>query len=115
MVLLGCVDQRFKRFRLIGGHVGQDFAIKVDLSFDETFHETAIRQAMFASGGVDPLDPQRAELTLFQLPADIGVLTGFFDSLIGHTKCVFTTTAIAFGLVDNFFVAGVLGYAAFNS
>lgn len=106
VVFLGCFNERFERFRLIPGHISEDFTIQIDTSVFQAFHETTISQTMFAGSRVDALDPESPELTLLQLTTDIGVLTGFFDSLVSNAECVLAATAKTFRLLKNFFCGG---------
>ena len=114
-VFLGGFGESGECFRLIGGDVGQDFAVQFNTGFFNTVHETGISKAVQAGTSVDPLDPKRTELTFFQLTADIGILTSLFDGLVRNAECILTTAAITFGLIDNFFVAGGFGNAAFDA
>jgi hypothetical protein len=70
---------------------------------------------MFTHGRVDPRDPEAAEHALTITTIAIGVLACTHDRLFGDSEDILTTTAIAFGQRDDFFVTGTGGYTAFNS
>ena len=70
---------------------------------------------MAAHGRIDPLDPQSAEIALAVMTVAGGILIGFVNCLRRHLKGVFSAAIIAFGLLDDFLVAGVGNCAPFNA
>ena len=70
---------------------------------------------MFAGGGVDTLDPKRAEIALLQFAADIGVLLRLFDGLLCRFDQAAAGAVIAASGFENFLVLGVGGNATFDA
>jgi len=62
---------------------------------------------MKARRSVNALNPKGAKLALFELSANIGVFTSFFDGLIGNPERILTAASVTLSGIDNFFVAGV--------
>src|SRR5579883_2157185 len=112
---LGLFDDRGERGRLMDGEFGQDLAVDFDPGRGQPGDEAAIGQAVLAHGGVDALDPQRAEFALAVLAVAIGVLHRLFDRLLGDADSVLATAKIALGGAQSLLVLGVSGYAAFDA
>ena len=72
-------------FGLVDGQVGQNLPVHFDTSQGQTIDEAAVCQCFVvaAHSGVDPLDPQCAEVPLAVLTVARGVLVGFVDRLTG--------------------------------
>jgi len=103
----GLFHNAFKRSWFANCELSQDFTINFDTGFGQAVNELTIGKAVLTHSSVDTLDPDGTELTLFQLTADIGVLAGFFDGLIGNTEGILTAAAVTLGCIDNFFMTGV--------
>eukprot|EP00439_Symbiodinium_sp_Y106_P088484 s1_g1020.t1 len=107
------VDQRLEGLRLVDGEVCQNFPVNLDASAPETVDKSAIGEPMLAARGVDPLDPERAEVPLLGLAVAVSVLTGFFDSLVGNAEGIFAAAVIPLCLLDHLTVTGMGGDASF--
>src|SRR5690606_22186230 len=57
-------DECRERGRLVDREIGEDPAIHLDPGKTETLDEPVVRDAVLARRGVDPLDPQAAEVAL---------------------------------------------------
>jgi hypothetical protein len=77
-----------ERVGLVHGQIGQNLAVHLDPGQRQTVDEARIGQrlVMGAHGGVDPLDPQRAEIALAVLAVAGGVLVGLVDGLRATLK-----------------------------
>jgi hypothetical protein len=62
---------------------------------------------MRTHSSVDPLDPQRAEITLAILTVTGCILVRLIDGLARYLKGIFATSIITFSGFDDFFVTGV--------
>ena len=62
---------------------------------------------MLADGGVDALDPQRAEIALLRAAVAIGVLPGLLDGLAGDADGVLAAAVKAFCLLQDGLMTGV--------
>ncbi len=87
-MLFNLFDYGFKSLRVVHRKVGQHFAVKVDLFFGETSDKLGVGQAVQACGGVDTLDPQAAESSLFVFTVAVSILQTFFDSVFGNSPNV---------------------------
>jgi len=94
----------------VDGEVGQHLAVDLDTGAGEPADKSAIGHAMLAAGRVDALDPERAEVTLALLAADIIMLQRFIDRGIGRGDVVLAAAAEALGLLQDFVAAGAAGY-----
>src|SRR5713226_1718347 len=83
-----------KSFRLLGGKVSENLAIQFDSREFQSVHELRIVQAVQARRGADPNDPERAKISLLQLPAGIGEVQSTLDRLLGGTIKLRLGTAI---------------------
>lgn len=104
--LLHLVDDGLEGVGMVHGEVGEDLAVEGDAGLRQLTHQFAVRHAVLASTGVDALDPQRAELALALLPADVRIEQAFFDSVLGNCPNVFAGTVVPFGHFENLFPAG---------
>src|SRR5690606_4833328 len=74
--------QRGKTRRVVHGDVRQHLAVEGDAGLEQAVHEAAVAQAVDAGRRIDAGDPQRTEVALLLLAADVGVLTRLDDHLI---------------------------------
>src|SRR6185312_645694 len=110
---LGLRHEGRKSLRLVDGHVGQHLAVDLDAGLVEAVDEAAIAQAVLAGGGVDALDPERAERALADLAVAIGVLQRLLDRLLGDANGVLAAAVKALGGLQDLLVLGVAGRASF--
>jgi hypothetical protein len=93
----------------------EHFAVETDVRVIQTGDKAAVGHSMLTHGRVDPRNPEPAENALTISTIAIGILASTHDRLFGDPEDVLTTTAIALGQSDNFFVTGTGSYATFNS
>src|SRR5919109_2339868 len=62
--LPGSLGKTSKRLGIADGDVGEHLAVELDAGLAEAVHELAVAHALAPRGGVDPDDPQAAEVTL---------------------------------------------------
>ena len=67
---------------------------------------------MLAHGGIDALDPQRAEGALLGLAVAILILQRLLDGLLGDPDRVLAAAIVTLGGLQNFLVLGMGGNAA---
>src|SRR4029453_16736590 len=94
------VDQRLERLGLPHRQIGQNFPVDRDARALKQADKSAVGQAMLADRGVDPLDPQGAEIPLPQLAPDIGVLHRAVDRGIGRSDVVLAAAVKTLGLLE---------------
>src|SRR6478672_8151695 len=107
--------QRRKTHGVVHGDVRQHLAVQGDAGLHQAVHEAAVADAVDARGGVDARDPQRTELALALLAADVGVLQGLRHRLLGDAEDLAAGVVVALGLLQDFLVAATRLYTTFNS
>ena len=95
------------------GEVSQNFPVNLNASAPETVDKSAISEPVAPAGSVDPLDPKGTEVPLFGFAVAIGVLTGFFDSLVRYAEGILTAAIETLRLFDHLAVTGMGGDASF--
>src|SRR5260221_3808868 len=110
---LGLIDQGLNRCRLAHGQIGHHLAVDFDAGLEDAVHELRIGQAMLARGGIDALDPKRAERALLVAPVAIGILQPLLDLFDADAERILGAAAIALGELENLLVAGMGRYAPF--
>ena len=70
------LHNRGKSRLVVHRQIRQNATIQGDVSLFQAVDQTAVAQAIGTRLGVDAGDPQAPEVTLLQLPADVGVLEG---------------------------------------
>src|SRR5260221_2102260 len=108
-------DDRGKRLALVHRDVGEHFAVETDAGEVQRVDELAVGEALGADRGVDPLDPQSAEAALLHLAVAVGILPSLLDRLAGYPDRVLAAAVIALRLIQDPFVLGAAGYAAFDA
>src|SRR5262249_9108881 len=81
----------------------------------EAVHQAAVRQAEFARSGVDAHDPQRAELALLLLAADVGILLRLDDRLLGDAEDFAPGVVVALRARNDFLVPAACDDTTFDS
>src|SRR3954452_2331701 len=82
------------------GDVGQHLAVELDLSQAQAVHQLAVAHALLARGGVDPLDPQAAELALTVLAVTVRVGAGLEQLLLRALVARVLLAAVALGPLE---------------
>src|SRR5947209_8467082 len=95
--LTGAVGKASKRLGVAHGDVGQDLAVELHPGRLEAVDELRVRQAVLACGGVDPRDPQAAEVTLAVAPVAVAVLVGLEHGLLRHPVVTAGVAPVALG------------------
>src|SRR5262249_58492249 len=112
---LGLADDGLECRRFADREIRQHLAIDRDPGFAKAGDETAVVEAEGADGGIEPLNPQRAEAALAPLAVAIGVLIGLLDGLLGNPNRVLAAAVIAFGRFENLFVLCIGGDPALDA
>ena len=97
----GLRNETFQRLWIVDGEVGEDLAIKLDLSGFETFDEAGVGKILGADGSGDPLDPETTELALTLFAVAILILPGLVDCVFGVAVELGTEAAEAFGALED--------------
>ena len=108
---LGLVDDGAEGGGLVDGEVGEDLAVDLDAGLGEAVDQAGVGEAgvVLADGGVDPLDPEGAELALADLAVAGRVLQRLVNGLLGGAVVGRAGAVVAGGLLDDLAVAGVGG------
>src|SRR5437763_10313125 len=99
--LPGCGHQRAEGVGIGHGQIGEDLAVDVDLGRPEPGHEAGVGHFVLPAGGVDPHDPQPAELALADPAVAVGVDAGVHDLLVGRLEAAAPVAAVPLGRLEN--------------
>src|SRR6202051_1167276 len=83
---LGLFGDRLERRRFGDGEIRQHLAVDRDARLGQAVDEDAVGHAERTHGGIEALDPQRAEGALLALAVAEGVLPGLFDRRVGGAE-----------------------------
>jgi len=78
------------------GQVGEDFAIQNNAGRFQTFSQAAVRHAIGASSGIQPLNPQHAEIAFSCFAIAVGPILTFHGRVFGVTEKFRSASAITF-------------------
>src|SRR6185369_6802785 len=95
--------------------IREDLAVHFDPGQIQAVDKSGVGEAFEPGRGVDPLDPQRAEVALADLAVAVGVLAGLVHGRLGGADGVLTAPVEALGLLENLLVLGVGGDAPFDA
>src|SRR6185437_9117914 len=112
---LGLLGDRAKRRDVVHGEIRQYLAVDGDAGLAETVDQAAVGQPELARGRVDAHDPQGAELALLLLAADVGVLLGLGDGLLGNAIDLAAGVVIALRGLQGFLVTRTRSDATLDS
>src|SRR5580704_9229986 len=76
------LDERGKSGRVVGGHVGQNFAIQVYAGLLQAADKLTVGYFSRAAGSADADDPQRTEIALLAPPSDVAIAQRLLDGLL---------------------------------
>jgi hypothetical protein len=85
------------------GHIGEDFAVELDLGLDQASDEFAVAQAVHSGGSVDADDPQLAEFALPVVTVAVGEYAGAYQCFLGRAEQFPTTADEAFDFLEETF------------
>src|SRR6185295_2403845 len=98
--LPGFLGKTSERLGVADGHVRQHLAVELDAGGLQAVHELAVRHALLAGGGVDPDDPQAAEVALLVAAVAIGVRVRLDERFLGALVARMRLTAEALGPLE---------------
>jgi len=77
------LDEGFEALGIPDGHIGQDLAVQLNITLTQGMHELRVTHAVLPGRGVDPGDPETAELALALAPIPIGIPQGLYNGILG--------------------------------
>jgi hypothetical protein len=80
--------------------VGEDLPVQGDVGLLEPRDEARVGRPVLAGGGVDPGDPEPAELALAGAAVAVGVLEALLDGVLGNGVDVATAAPVTFRLLQ---------------
>src|SRR5439155_16035040 len=104
---LRLLGNRLERRRLVDREIRQHLAVHHDARLRQAVDKSAVGHAERAYGGIETLDPERAESALLALAVAEGVLAGLLHRLLGDADRVLAAAVIALGGLENVLVLGV--------
>src|SRR6266851_2526080 len=112
---LGLFSDRLERRRLVDGEIRQHLAVDRDARLGKAVDKDAVGHAERTHGGIEALNPQRAEGALLALAVAEGVLRGLLDRGLCGADGVLAAAVKALGGLVDFLVLGVRGHTAFDA
>src|SRR6266849_9921560 len=112
---LGLFSDRLERRRLVDGEIRQHLAVDRDARLGKAVDKDAVSHAERTHGGIEALNPQRAEGALLALAVAEGVLRGLLDRGLCGADGVLAAAVKALGGLVDFLVLGVRGHTAFDA
>ena len=104
------IDDSLKRLGVVHGEVSKNLAVETDVLLRELAHELGIGDAVLTGGGVDPLDPEGAEVALLRLAVAIGIGQTFLVSVLSYGPDILSGEEITAGSLKNLLAASPGGY-----
>ena len=99
------IDDGLKRLGIVHGKVGENLTVETDILLGEFAHELGIGDPVLTRGGIDPLDPEGAEVALLGLAVAIGVSQTFLISVLRYGPDVLSGEEISAGSLENLLAA----------
>ena len=90
---------------VVEGEVGEDFAVHFDAALVDKTHELGVAEVVETGSGVDTLNPEGAEVTLFVLAVAISVGKTFFPGVFSYCPYVTAAAIVASCEFEDFFAA----------
>ena len=109
-MLFDGIDDRFERLRVVHGEVGENLAVQTDVLLRELAHELGIGDTVLTGGGVDPLDPEGAEVALLGLAVTVGISQTLLISVLCYGPDIPSGEEISAGSLENLLAASPGGY-----
>src|SRR5579883_24056 len=106
---------RAERLEVVHGEIREHLAVDGDAGLLQAVHQPAVGQAELARRGVDAHDPQRAELALLLLAADVGVLHRLDDRLLGDAEHLASGVVVALRAAEDLLVPTARDDTTFDS
>lgn len=88
---------------IVEGEIGEDLAVDLDAGLVDETHELGVAEVFEASGSVDTLNPESAEVALLILAVAIGVGQTLFPGVLGNGPYVAAAAEVAAGEFEDFF------------
>jgi hypothetical protein len=102
---LGDLDESVE---IVDGKIGEHLAVDIDASFPQSGHQAAVAHPLGACGGVDPGNPESAELTLLLAPVPIGIAHGALGGFLRRLVELAPAAAGTFGGLHDLLLPGVV-------
>lgn len=87
---------------MVGGHLGEDFAVDIDLLGCHFGNEGRVFFTVFAESCIEARDPQAAESALFIASIPVGVFAGLEECFFGRAIGRFAAPHETFGGFQDF-------------
>jgi hypothetical protein len=107
--VLYLLDHPFERDFISDRQVGKNLPVEPDPGGLQALGETAVGSPLRATGGVEPLHPEHAEVALPRFAVAIGPILCFHRRVFGVTKEFRPATPVTFGGFEDAFAALAAG------
>jgi len=103
--LLYRVDDSLECLRIIHGKVRQHLTVETDVLLGEFTHKLRIRETVLTCGGVDSLDPKRAEIALLGTAVTVCVGETFLVGVLRNRPNIPSRQEVATGSFEDLLAA----------
>lgn len=104
--LLHFVNDCLESLGIIHGEVSENLAVDLDSCLVDEAHELGIRKILHTGSGIDTLDPEGTEITLFLLAVAISVGKTLLPGVFGYCPHIATAAVITTGEFEYFLSFG---------
>lgn len=105
-----------KNLRVLGGELGENFAVELDAGLFQLIDEGAVGfVAVLAECGVEPDDPELAEIGLLVAPVGEGVSARAHERFMRVALLLRADAAVALGSFQNILAALLRHHSSFDS
>ena len=101
IILFYFLNDSAESLRIVNCQVGEHLAVDFDAGFVQVTHQLRVGEALQASSGIDTLDPQCAEVTLFVAAVTESIGQTFLPCVFGYGPHVFTSAIVTAGQLQN--------------
>ena len=104
------IDDCLESLRIVHGEVGKDLAVQADVLLCKLAHKLGIGDTVLTGGGVDPLDPEGAEVALLGLAVTVSIGQTLLISVLCYGPDILSGEEISAGSLENLLAASPGGY-----
>ena len=99
--LLNFLHNGLESLGIIHGQVGEHLAVDLDTSLGEFAHQDTVTHALQASGSIDTLNPQTAEIALLVTTVAVGIGQTLLPGILCYCPNILTGSKVATGKFQN--------------
>ena len=104
------IDNCLESLRIVHCEVGKHLAVQADVLLCKLAHELGIGDTVLTGGGIDPLDPEGAEVALLGLAVTVSIGQTLLISVLCYGPDILSGEEISAGSLENLLAASPGGY-----